>query len=235
MKKIWIIAVFTIMAAWGQCYGNSMFETYTNASKAGLDDETRSMAGEIKVMFEQGSMETAQMKIDFYDYFSNFKKLMLYGVKLSAYAEYEKDLVFAKENELFKGLPEKSGIKPESGATAGFVNEKYRKMSQDIKEEIDTYVDLMQMSLDACENLASHALSGFVQEPAYGNRIRRYLENSREYDTYRQKHGRLAKTWPELEAGIQTQIRLWEEKGQGPENPLIDPRITEAVQDDDHV
>ncbi len=64
------------------------------------------MSKDIRNRFSIRSVENAQQKIDVYDYFSHFKKMLVYGAKLGTYAAYETDLAFARDNELFKGLPE---------------------------------------------------------------------------------------------------------------------------------
>lgn len=197
-------------------------------------EETRAISDQIRHQFNQASMEKAQQKIDAYDYFSNLKKLILYGSKLSTYAEYEKDLTFAKDNELFKGLPEKDPDgNPESKLR--FVTEKYKKMMQNVKDEIETYEDLILISLDACELLSSNDLSGFVTSKPTRQRIQNYFEASQDYQDYREKKNRLAKTWPMLESRINTQISIWEIKGSAPHDPIIDINITKAIQNDDAV
>lgn len=196
-------------------------------------DETRAMSDQIRHQFDQVSMESAQQKIDAYDYFSNLKKLMLYGSKLSTYAEYEKDLTFAKDNELFKGLPEDPDDNPESKTR--FVTEKYKKMMQNVKDEIETYKDLILISLDACELLSSNDLTGFVTSKPTRQRIQSYFENSPDYQDYLEKKERLDKTWPMLESRINYQISIWEIKGSAPHDPIIDINITKAIQNDDAV
>ena len=221
----------------GNCFSDSLFKEYTEKSRQELMDETEVMSREIKDKFNQRSIETAQQKIDYYDYFSNLKKLVLYGAKLATYAEYDQDLEFAKDNELFKGLPENQNETMEEKAkfTSRFINAKYKKMQFNVKDEIQTYEDLIMISLDSCELLSSNDLSGFVSSKNAKQRIQFYFENSKGYKLYREKEVRLAKTWPMLESRIKQQMSLWSEKGMNPEDHIIDPEITKAISNEGSV
>lgn len=236
IKSIVYGVCFMLLVA-GNCFSDSLFKEYTEKSRQELMDETQMMSREIKDKFNQRSIETAQQKIDYYDYFSNFKKLVLYGARLATYAEYDEDLKFAKDNELFKGLPEDQDEKTEEKAefTSRFVNAKYKKMQTNVKDEIQTYEDLILMSLDSCELLASNDLSGFVSSQSARQRIQLYLENSRDYQFYIEKKEKLAKTWPMLESRIEHQTSLWSEKGMDPEDPIINPEITKAISNEGSV
>jgi len=233
MIKISVYMFFLILLISGNCFSDSLFKEYTEKSRQELMDETQAMSKEIKDKFNQKSIETAQQKIDYYDYFSSLKKLLLYGGKLSTYAEYDQDLNFAKDNELFRGLPEERQEKAEF--IQRFVNEKYKKMQENVKDEIQTYEDLILINLDSCELLSANDLSGFVATSGPRERIQLYFENSKDYQLYLEKKDRLAKTWPMLESRIKQQISLWNEKGLDPEDPIIDRKITEAISNENSV
>ncbi len=226
-----------VLLASTNCFSNSLFKEYTEKSKQELVDETEIMSKEIKNKFDQRSIETSQQKIDYYDYFSNLKKLILYGAKLATYAEYDQDLKFAKDNELFKGLPKDKNEKTEEKAksTSRFVNAKYKKMQINVKDEIQTYEDLILMSLDSCELLSSNDLSGFVSSQSARLKIQLYLESSKDYQLYLEKKERLAKTWPMLESRIKQQASLWSKKGMNPEDPIINQEITKAISNEGSV
>jgi len=233
MIKSMVYTIFFLLLVAGNCFSDSLFKEYTEKSRQELMDETEAMSKEIKNKFNQKSMETAQQKIDYYDYFSNLKKLVLYGGKLATYAEYDQDLKFAKDNELFKGLPIDREEKAEF--TTRFVNEKYDKMQHNVRDEIETYEDLIQISLDSCELLSSNDLSGFVSSQGPRLRIQLYLENSKDFKLYLGKRGRFSKAWPTLELRIKKQISIWNEKGLDPEDPIIDRKITEAISNEGSV
>ena len=236
MKSIVYGVCFMLLVA-SNSFSDSLFKEYTEKSRQELMDETEVMSREIKDKFNQRTIETAQQKIDYYDYFSNFKKLVLYGARLATYAEYDQDLKFAKDNELFKGLPEDHNEKMEEKAKfrSRFVNAKYKKMQINIKDEIQTYEDLILMSLDSCELLSSNDLSGFVASQSARQRIQLYLENSKDYKSYLEKKERLAKTWPMLESRIKHQTGLWSAKGMNPEDSIVNPDITKAISNEGSV
>ena len=230
-----VYGIFFMLVLSGNCFSDSLFKDYTEKSEQELTDETDAISKEIKDKFDQRSIESAQQKIDYYDYFSNLKKLIFYGTKLSTYAEYEQDLKFAKSNELFKGLPDNNGEKRYESAEekikfqTRFVKEKYEKMQLNIKDEIQTYEDLILMSLDACEMLADNDLSGFVTSEKPRQIIRAHLEISKDYKLYLQKRKKLATRWPTLESRIKQQIILWSARERSPDDPIIDPAITKAI------
>lgn len=209
-------------------FSQSLFKDYTTTSRQDLMADTEQMSELIVEKFDRASIESNQQKIHFYEYFSNLKKLVLYSSKLATYAQYEDDLRFARENELFKGLPDKAAEEKKEQRTR-FVSEKYKMMKTNIKDEIDTYIDLIQISLDACEHLAAYDLTPDAMGQRNLERIRYYFETSDQFKAYLEKRDRLADTWPEIEAGISRQLRLWQEKGLAPDDPIIDLNITEAV------
>jgi hypothetical protein len=87
--KTIVYTIFFMLVVSGNCFSASLFKEYTEKSRQELMDETQAMSKEIKDKFNQKSMENAQQKIDYYDYFSNLKKMVLYGGKLATYDEYE--------------------------------------------------------------------------------------------------------------------------------------------------
>jgi len=215
-------------------FGQTLYENLSQTSKEDLAADTEKMSGQIIKKFNQESMEANQQKIYFYEYFSNLKKLVLYGAKLANYAEFEQDLKFAKENELFKGLPEKE-TKGDNKKRTKYVNEKYKMMQTNIKDEIDTYKDLIQTSLDTCEQLSMYELTGSSLSERNKDRIRFYLEGDDTCKSYFEKREQFATAWPSLEAGIKKQMEIWQEKGLNPEDPIIDRSITKAISNDDAV
>lgn len=176
-NNIWVgslagIFIFLLLA--GNSFGESLFKSYTDKTAEDLKTETRAMSDKIRVKFSQADVEHAQQKIDFHDYASNLKKLIIFGSRLASYADYEADLKFARDNELFKGLPDKEKEAPENKAR--FVREKYEKMQHNVKDEIDAYKDLILMSLDSCEMLAANDLSGFAADLGAQQKMQVFLK-----------------------------------------------------------
>ncbi len=242
ITMVHIISLIVLLSA--NSFGQSLFKAYTETSQQDLAQETEQMSEQIIKKFNPQSMASTQQKIYFYEYFSNLKKLVLYGTKLATYAEYEQDLAFAKKNEVFKGLPEKQAAGETGNRSdfnrsdfnrSGFVNEKYKMMQTNIKDEIDTYKDLIQSSLDSCEHLSLYDLNPSSMTGKHTDRIQYYFQTAESYKAYLEKRDKLSAAWPLLAQRIQKQTDMWQEKGLEPKDPVIDRSITEAISNDSAV
>jgi hypothetical protein len=223
----WLAALVT--SQWATA--GSLYEYYTTAPVTTLQSETKEMGQQLSRAFVQNGIHARQQRIDFAEYYTNVRKLVLYATRLSAYSEYEKDLVFARDNEVFKGLPDESTSRGEIGAQfdrKDFVKKKYTKMKKNVEEEIETYVDLIHLSLDACETLMRNDLSGFGENNHYRERITDFKQG-KEFREYVAKRNRLTGMWGSLEARISHQFALWDPKPVSPDDPLINRTITEAI------
>ncbi len=229
MKKIVSIfwAVVFLAGAMPVSGADPLYLEYMDKTESQLKQETREMSREIRKSFDMASMETAQQKIDAYDYLSHFKKILLYGSKLATYARYEEDLDFARDNELFKGLPEDEEAAQE--IKTDFIDEKYQRMSVDVKNEIDTYQDLIMISLDACELLTTNDFTGFSESTVFKAKMDSLFSAGQSYKSYKEKQDRFAQAWPELSGRIQQQIALWQEAPDLPGDVLVDPKITKII------
>lgn len=209
----------------------SLYEYYTSAPTKTLKTETREMGKELSAVFSHKGISSRQQKIDFADYYSNLKKLVIYSSKLATYSEYGKDLRFARDNEVFKGLPTETSVTKIPGPQMNrkdFVNKKYGEMKKNVEEEIETYVDLIKLSLDACETLTQNDLSGFAESKKYQTRVVSF-KRSKDFRGYLEKRGRLAERWPSLAVRISDQLSLWDPKPASPDDPLINVKIAGAI------
>ncbi len=224
------VAVVAILAV-PSAMAESLYEQYTNKPIETLDSETAEMGKNLKKVFNENSVEQYQRKIDFADYYSNFKKLVLYGAKLANYNDFEENLTFAKDKEIFKGLAvDKAGNSDKNGRQKkSFVNEKYEKMKVNIGDEIDTYLDLITISLDACEIMEKNDLSGFIESSRSQETIRRYLDESDAYKKFSERYERLNKGWPDIAGRISRQVSIWEPAAASGSDPIIDREIAEAI------
>jgi hypothetical protein len=211
---------------------DSLYEYYTSASHGELKTETREMGKQLSGVFNQKEISARQRQIDFGEYYANLRKLVFFSAKLTTYSEYETDLQFAKDNEVFKGLPEEphdSSNEDRYQDRKDFVEKKYVRMKINIQEEIDTYLDLIQISLDACETLSANDLSGFIDDPECRNKMQHFIEGKEFKSYYRDNHSRLTQRWPELADRISLQLALWQPRPLSPDDPLLDPKITGAI------
>ena len=229
-KAIVLAGVLIILSGQWAAAG-SLYEYYTSAATETLKTETKGMGKELSATFNQKGISSRQQKIDFADYYSNLKKLVLYSSKLATYSEYGKDLRFARDNEVFKGLPTETkapGKNEPQLDRKDFVNRKYGEMKKNVEEEIETYVDLIKLSLDACETLTQNDLSGFAESKKHRARVVSF-KRGKEFRNYLEKHGRLAERWPSLAARISDQLSLWEPRPASPDDPLINVKIAGAI------
>lgn len=211
----------------------SMFETYASASRTDLEIETREMGQKLTTAFNQQTIADYQQRINFAEYFSGLKKAVFYAGKLASYTEYEKDLQFARDKEVFKGLPEQDGTANGKEVTTTqdrkeYVAGKYERMTKNVEEEIETYIDMMQISLDACESLAVDDLDGMFDHEDNRKKILSFC-GGKEFRVYAAKKDDFSRRWAELSERIDSQVALWQPKVLSPTDPLIDRRITGAL------
>ncbi len=229
-RAIVLAGVLIILSSQWAAAG-SLYEYYTSVSTKTLKTETKGMGKELSATFNQKGISSRQQKIDFADYYANLKKLVLYSSKLATYSEYGKDLRFARDNEVFKGLPMETNTHGKNGPQLDrkdFVNKKYGEMKKNVEEEIETYVDLIKLSLDACETLTQNDLSGFAEDKKHQSRVVSF-KRGKEFRDYLKKRDRLAERWPLLAARISNQLSLWDPRPASPDDPLINTKIAGAI------
>lgn len=230
---IMAVAVFLLLTV-SRVEAQPLYEQYLNTPSQTLQEETSQMGRELRNVFTENRIQRSQQRIDFADYYANFKKLILYGAKLANYADHEENLAFARDRELFRGLSsaQERAVAASTGAydRKAFVQEKYEKMKVNVAEEIDTYMDLIIISLNACEIMSANDLSGFTRARKSRDTILRYMDESEAYQVFQQRRDRLENTWPDLARRISDQVDFWESKGRrSPEDPIIEPNLTGAI------
>jgi len=215
----------------GSLQAASLYEFYADATADQLNQETTAMGRELKKTFSQQSIARNQQKIDFAAYFANLKKAVLYARKLATYSQYQEDLSFARDNELFKGLPDDSRIhdaERQAQARREFVEEKYERTRRNVEEEIDSYVDLLNISLDTCEAMSNNDLSDFMQQEEFRRRVKKWFASD-DFSAYRQTATELERSWPDLEKRITAQCRLWQGRPAKPSAPIISAGLVDQL------
>ena len=237
MKKLFLLVMALVMITVvcglrpDFCSAQSLYEYYADASAASLDKETRDMGRELKKTFSQKNIHLNQQKIDFATYFTNLKKAVLYGNKLSTYSQYRKDLDFARDNELFKGLPD-SNQEQISGkerlSRKEFVAEKYERTKGNVEDEIAIYVDLLTLSLDVCESMSTNDLSGFLELKENRAQVMKW-QQSEDFVAYQKRSAELNLAWPGIEKRIAAQCAIWQERPADPNAPIISASLINAL------
>jgi len=218
-----------MMIRWASA--DSLYEYYISTSTDTLKAETAEMGKKLTAAFGQSAISGRQQRIDFAEYYSHLKKMILYANRLSTYSDYERDLQFARDNEVFKGLPEKAVAPGNNGPQfdrKDFVNKKYVEMTKNVEQEIETYVDLLKLSLEACETLIRNDLNGFAENESCQTRIAEF-KRGREFGDYLGKRGRFAGKWPDLAYRIAHQVSRWDPRPASPDDPIIDTKIAGAL------
>ncbi len=226
------IAVLILALATAPAWAESLFETYTQMTRADLAAETGAMGKSLQQTFREEDISRKQMQIDFSEYRSNLKKALHYAARLASYDTYEQDLAFARDKEIFQGLPEtaqEAGSEDAVRDKQDFMTRKYDRMRQNVDEEVNTYVDLLLLSLDACETLTRHDLSGFMAARSSREVMREFLRDDAAR-AYGDRRAKLAGRWSGIAGRIDAQLLLWGEPAAGPDDPIINPQIVKALQ-----
>lgn len=224
-----LTAIFLVVTA-NYAAGESLFDYYTNATTETLSAETSDMSTDLRTVFSQGSVNKQQQKIDFAEYFSSLKKTALFATRLAVYSEYETDLRFARDNEVFKGLPEDPSYRNNGPPIdrKDFVKNKYGRMKINIEEEIETYNDLILLSLDTCETLTTNDLSDILENEGHRDKINKFMQGE-EYREYQTRRAGFRERWPGLESRMSAQFTAWRPKPPSADDPIIDPNIVGAI------
>ena len=208
----------------------SLFEQYSTRNAADLNAETHEMGRQLKNYFNADDISQKQQQIDFSEYRSSLKKALLYGVSLATYSEYERDLEFARDKEVFKGLPDEIEQQGDDifRQRADYMGKKYRRMKQNVEEEIATYSDLLLLALETCETLTRQDFTGIQDDERFIEEMRDVV-NGADCIKFLARQPELAKRWPQLSQRIEAQLAVWQETAVKPDSPIIDPRIIEAL------
>ena len=232
-KKKALAALTTIYLAITVNYAvasENLFDHYTNATTETLSAETSEMSTNLRAVFSQDSINKQQQKIDFAEYLANLKKTVLFANRLAVYSEYETDLRFARDNEVFKGLPEvnPAGTNGSQLDRKDFVKNKYGRMKKNIEEEIETYEDLILLSLDTCETLTTNDLSNILGNENHRVKISKFMQGE-DYRKFQTRRAGFRERWPELESRMSAQFTPWLPKPPSPDDPIINPNIVGAI------
>lgn len=232
LYPVLLLSLLLLCGLLGPAHAESLFEQYSRKSATDLNLETQEMGQQLKSYFSVENIAQKQQQIDFSEYRSNLKKALLYAVSLTTYSEYEKDLQFARDKEIFKGLPIE--LKTSSGdenlqRRKDFMGKKYLRMQKNVEEEIATYSDLLLLSLETCETLTRQDFSGIQEDSRFIEEMRDFLhgEDGQRFQT---RQTEMARRWPLLSQRLAGQVALWQRPSIKPDAPIIDPQIIGALQ-----
>ena len=229
-KALAVLTAICLVVTANYAVGESLFDYYTNTPTETLYIEASDMNTNLRTVFSQGSVHKQQQKIDFAEYFSNLKKTALFATRLAVYSKYETDLRYARDNEVFKGLPEDIPSRNNGPPLdrKDFVKNKYGRMKKNIEEEIETYNDLILLSLDTCETLMTNDLSDILGNKGHRDKINKFMQGE-EYREYQTRRAGFRERWPELESRMSAQFAAWQPKPPSLDDPILDPDIVGSI------
>ncbi len=231
LYPVLLLSLLLLCGLLGPAHAESLFEQYSRKSAVDLNAETQEMGQQLKSYFSADNIAQKQQQIDFSEYRSNLKKSLLYSLSLATYTEYERDLQFARDKEIFKGLPE--GVDSARGENSGqqrkdFMEKKYLRMQQNVEGEIATYTDLLLLSLETCETLTRQDFSDIQNDAGFIEEMRDFLRTE-EALRFKSRQAELTRRWPVLGQRMVDQVSLWQTPAINPAAPIIDPQLLGAL------
>lgn len=216
----------------------SLYEFYLNTPKATLQSETRQMSSDLKMKFTERGIVAKRQEILFAGYLSNLEKAVAYASKIAPYSQYEEDLKYARDHEVFKmlhedDLSEKSGEAEEARELRDrkkYAGKKVDQMEKNVLEDIDIYSSMITIALDDCEDVFYSDLDNknFFTNENFADRIQDFFASD-VYIEYLERHKDFASRWPGMETRLRRQVELWGQVEVNGEQPIIDPEIVQAL------
>ncbi len=201
--------------------GATLLEYYNTANQETLDSDTERIADNLKDAFNKKEIIRTENDLQFSRYYISFKNLILYANKLAGYTDYEENIKFGRDNELYRQLPVEGKLPKDKKM---LISEKYNRLEQITVEEIDTYKEMMEISFNACEFYTENDFNFF------GNhRYKEVMENFLQAERYQlfeqEKRALLEKDNGAYVKRIDRLIASWRQVPPTPDSPIIDPEI----------
>jgi hypothetical protein len=219
-------------------WAESLYEFYMNTPKETLQTETRQMSSDLKMKFTERGIVAKRQQILFSGYLSNLEKAVTYAAKIAPYSQYEEDLKYARDNEVFKVLAEEDVKRKTDSATEArelkdrkkYAAKKIDQMEKNVEEDIDIYSAMIKVALDDCEDVFYSDLDSenFFTNENFINRINDFFASDA-YVLYLERQKNFASRWPGLETRLRRQIELWGQAEVDAQQAIIDPAIVQAL------
>ena len=216
----------------------SLYEFYMNTPRETLQTETRQMSSDLKMKFTERGIVAKRQEILFSGYLSNIEKAVAYASKIAPYNQYEEDLKYARDHEVFKMLHEddKSDVSNDAEALKElrdrkkYAGKKVDQMEKNVMEDIDIYSSMIKIALDDCEDVVFSDLDNknFFTNENFGDRIQDFFASD-VYVQYLERQKNFANRWPGMETRLQRQIELWGQVKVDGGQPILDPEIVRAL------
>lgn len=210
-------------------WSDSLYQHYITTDNKQLDAESSRIRRGLRDIFNSNSISEKQQEVDFHQYLSALKKAVFYGTKLASYINYEEDMRFARDHELFQAIPQESTLSPNlKNEKDTYLEHKYRRMNKNIQEEIETYIDEIKLNLDDCESLAGNGLNDFTANNNFRDKMAMYINSAAVQKLNKQRSG-IESRWPETATRIFTQLQIWMPKDDAGDIAIINPNLIQAL------
>jgi hypothetical protein len=205
--------------------GGSLLEYYNRADQETLNAGTEKMAEDLKGMFDKEEIIRTENDLQFSRYFTNFKNLVLYANKLAGYVDWEENIKFGRDNELYRELPKEGELTKDKKL---HISEKYNRLEGITVEEINTYREMMEISFNACEFYTENDFA-FFDNRKYREKMEDFFQGGRFQMFEQEKRELLEKEHSDCIKRIDTLVAAWRERNPDPDSPIIAPEIIESL------
>lgn len=217
----------------------SLYEFYMNTPRETLQTETRQMSQDLKMKFTERGIVAKRQEILFSGYLSNLEKAVSYAAKIAPYSQYEEDLEYARDHELFKMLSggEETRQKQTDAEVAQdlrdrkkYAGKKVDQMEKNVTEDIDIYSSMIKLALDDCEDVFYSDLDSkdFFSNDNFSDRINDFFASDT-YALYVERQKDFASRWPGMETRLRRQVELWGKAPVDGGQTILDPAIIQAL------
>ncbi len=230
-----IFFFFTALFWWNPLWGEEvkrtpLLEYYNTTDKETLVKETAEMSGKLKSLFNSEEIEATEAELDFSRYFTNFKNLIRYVSKLAGYTDYEENIQFGRDREIYQILPEEGELEEDKKSV---IAEKYNRLEAIANEEILVYQDMIETSFDACEIYTDTLFWGdkIFKKPKFKETMENYFRDEM-FQTYEREKKPLleeSEDYRQYANRIDRLVSLWKEPPPDPTSPIINPDVVERL------
>ena len=236
--QIVVCAGLAVLFAGQTVLAESLYEFYMNTPTETLQAETQQMSRDLKMKFTEQGIVAKRQEIIFSGYLSNLEKAVVYASKIAPYSQYEEDLKYARDNEVFKVLKDDE-FRAVSGDAAvakdlrdrkKYAGKKVDQMEKNVEEDIDIYSAMIKMALDDCEDVLYSDLDSknFFTNENFKDRVNDFF-GSDAYGLYLERQKNFTLRWPGLETRLRRQVELWGQVEVDGGQPIVDPDIVQAL------
>lgn len=237
--QIMVCAILVGLVSSQSVWAESLYEFYMNTPKETLQSETRQMSSDLKMKFTERGIVAKRQEILFSGYLANLEKAVGYAAKIAPYSQYEEDLEYARDHEVFKVLgADVDTVRKRTEAEKAqelrdrkkYAGKKVDQMEKNVLEDIDIYSSMIKLALDDCEDLLYSDLDSknFFSNDNFADRLNDFFASDT-YVLYLERQQEFASRWPGMETRLRRQVELWGQVEVDGNQSILDPAIVQAL------